>query len=288
MKIQNNKNSYPGFSDTYVAYEGTISTMATSYGAYNSETYYEFKITTEIKNNLNVYVICSYSSRSRNDVEPTNLPVQILKSFILPHIVTIVGGNAVITVRVPPSCLANYRISGDTALLRDLPPNPEVTETPGILTEGLSSFGHSHEGIDSAKILGSTIKPNSGNAGKFYRVDSSGSLTIYSDPVGAPGLFDLLTPTSEAYINLTNSSQTAFSWEASSGATDYTLYIRRKDVDEETLTHVMGSATTTYNVLHSLLVPYKDYFWFVVATDGTETTSSPTFNFHTVDSTDGV
>jgi len=280
MKTINIKNAYPGFANGHIVYEGSISTQDD--GVYGDNLYSEYKVYTEIKNNLVALIICNAVSSPNRVSEHINYPIYINQVFILPYQVETQSSDKSCTVifRVPYGCVASYRISGDKNLgfnLNDV--NKEVEITPLGFEEGFAGYGHKHDGIDAPKLNLANVKPTPGNAGKFVKVSSDGTSFIYENATGAPGSFSLSTPAHNATLDMQVVS-TLFNWTDSAGATSYRLIIT-SEITDETILDEAGILASQYTVLHSLFEEGKVYNWNVIATNGTETTTAVARSFRT-------
>lgn len=284
MKVLNAQSSYPGVSDGYIVYEGNISTVGN--GAYSDATYYEYRVNTEIICNVVALINCSISSSPTRVPETSNIPNAILRSFTLPYKIE-KRANQQITIvfRVPAQCVVNYRISGDKNITTYLGTDVEVVETEDGFSEGFGEFGHLHDGIDSAQIQASLLSPAPGNANKFLKVSADGNSIIYAGTNSPPAAFNLLTPTNQSTIDILLAS-TNFTWEESTGATGYVFKLFEYGAGRVPIIDVViASSTEIYNVVHTLLDLAKYYYWYVIATNATDSFSSPTWYFRTSDPT---
>lgn len=281
MKIQNNQSSYPGMADGYISYQGSMSTIGSTYGGiYGDGTYWGFSINTEIKNNLSVLIICSVTPLSARELPEGNIPVGLTKTFLLPYKVELTASNqAKIKVRVPSGCVANYFVSGDKNIDKYLTRNKELVEDTEGYSVGYESYGHKHDGIDSPKIIIPNLIPSLGNANKFLKVNNAGTEITYADASGSSLTpFTLATPLHYALLDM-NVAQTNFSWSASTTATNYTIYICSEI--ERTIIYQNTANNVSRNVSHSNFEQGEEYYWYVVATDGTHTLQSNTRRFVT-------
>lgn len=283
MKVFNAQSSYPGVSDGYIVYEGNVSTIGN--GAYSDATYYEFRVNTEIICNLVAVINCVISSSLTRIPDNSNTPNAILRSFTLPYKIE-KRANQLTTVvfRVPAQCVATYRISGDKNITQYLGTDSEVVESEQGFDEGFGEFGHVHDGIDSAKILASLLKPAAGNANKFLKVSADGNSIIYAGTNSPPATFNLLTPANQAQLDILLAS-TNFTWEESAGATGYVFKLFEYGEPDPIVDEVIASSTETYTVLHNLLNAGAYYYWYVIATNATDSTSSAVRYFSTNDPT---
>jgi len=282
MKVTHNQFSYPGQSDGYICYEDIISTLEKGY--YGNGLWYEYEIHTEIKNNLNALFYCS-APLAKQETSVNNFPTGSMRSFVVPYKVAAdLKNNAVITVRIPTGCVCSYKISGDKQLRRTMAKAFELVELANSRNSGFSNLDHSHDGLDSQKILAGNLLPNPGNANKFLKVSADGLSFVYATTDGLPA-FSLLTPTDGAQLDILQPS-TDFTWNASAGATSYQLIIVNEFEGLEIYNNT--AATTTRTVLHTVgdIESGQLYSWFVIASDGTDTISSPTWSFTTTNPTD--
>lgn len=279
MKIQNNQSSYPGMADGFISYEGSLLTNTVGYGHFGNGVWAEFLITTEIRSNLNVFIICSTAPfTAEAKAIKGNVPVGLNKTFLLPYKTELqTSGCVKVRVRVPHGCAATYKIMGDKNSIPYLTVDKETELIPDSFLTGFSDYSHQHDGIDSALINVGSIKPNAGNAGKFLRVSADGNYITYANSSGAPDSFSLLLPVDKALLNIAL-SYTAFTWEASVGANNYHIYIIH-NITREVIYDTVTGNVTTININHSNFINGEVYYWYVVATNGTETIQSNTHIF---------